>query len=326
MAAEETILIKIVNDPDIQERMLSCATYMPYSERPNSCTETSMRTLGLLTESTFQTAAEHHREGKLGPSHGTTVESTLSRAANIPVTLTESTLEDIYSNVQPNESTLLCGTNRESSRPGHTMIITKRHDNVPVLVDASTQQTAIGEDDIQAYLAAYDKLFVPKVRRIDAPSARFSPIGGMNPQGRIITLTDSVSRLVDQCKDSHNMYTIVGSVMNKILSDLFSTKRHEQRLMLSSISVSKLLTGMKTNSATVIYGDNIKGHTMVLVNKDNLILIDPVSRKKIVGSMRVGQYLKHFPNVFILSDSKTSRKGTKRNRKKHKRSYRIQSL
>jgi hypothetical protein len=315
---QDMSLIKVITDADTQGRMLSCHEYMPYSERPNSCTETSMRTLGMLTEATFQSAAQLHREGKLGPSLFTTAESILSRVTNIPVTLTESTLEKIYSEVQPYENTLLCATRPYDSiyrGVGHTMIITKTQDNVPVLVDASQGHSVIGKDDIQAHLAEYNNFYVPRGRKIDAQNARFIPIGGMNPRGRIITLTDYVSRLVDQCKDSRNiMYTIVGSVMNKIFSD---------RLMLSSISVSNLLTGMKTNSATVIYGDNIKGHTMVLINKNNLILIDPVSRKKIVGSTSVGQYLKSFLNIFIISDSKTGGKGTKRKRKKRKRTYRM---
>ena len=184
--AEDLSIVTITVDETTQQRMQSCAAYMPYSARPYSCTETTMRTLGMITEETFQRAARAHHAGQLGPTNTKVVESSMSQIANIPIVLTEYTLDYICSNIDPNDATLLCATWGVNS--GHTMIIAKRQDNIPVLIDASADQSATGKDAIRAHLAGYDKLFVPTARTADQSSLRFSRIGGMNPQGRQLLL------------------------------------------------------------------------------------------------------------------------------------------
>jgi hypothetical protein len=74
---------------------------------------------------------------------------------------------------------------------------------------------------------------------------------------------------------------------------------------------------MVSNKATLIYGD---GHTMILLKKSRLELIDPVANKKLVGYSDIMKYLSTFTRIMTLynttgSKSRTFKSNSRKSRK-----------
>jgi hypothetical protein len=300
---EPTPTYDIVSVPITQEsinRMYECENYIPFEHRPVSCTETCTRVLGYITQDTFQQWAQIQSTTRL-PAPGDVIEACLSHTHNAQVILHHVNLDDAYSQLGTNMAALLC-----SSRPtgfGHTMIIARNDFNEPTLIDPGTGREFKGAD-IQHYLQSENLTIhsVPVV--IKGTLTNLIPFGG----GKFIMVN------IPKTKD---MYAMLGMVANKTFSRLVN--KSSVPLILVSIDIENTLHNMTSNKATLIYGE---GHTMILLKKSRLELLDPVTNLKYVGYTDIMKYLSTFTRIMTLFNTNT-KSSTKSNSRKSRKSRKI---
>lgn len=287
----ETVLVVPVDVSSVQ-RIHECHQYMPYAQRPASCTETSARVLGLITQETFQICARSRGITGTTPSQ---VEATLFRSINTPVRLKQMTLNDAYERIPANTGTLICSS-RPQNAPGHTMILSRNANNMPLLLDPSVGVEYVGEDNIRQHLISQNLVvhYVPVIH--EGTTFHITPHGG-NPKLIMV----SIPKLDD-------MFAMLGMVAEKTFTKLVSPKKSIP-LNLSSIDLDTTLTHMKQHRATLIYRE---GHTMVLFKQSKLVLLDPVSNVKIIGHSNIMKYLSTFKLMALTNTmtNSTSKKNT----------------
>ncbi len=211
---------------------------------------------------------------------------------NTPVTLNYAPLEEIIDNLLPNTGTMLC-----SLRPtglGHTMVLSRNQDNVPILID--TNGTVYdGLEHIQNYLTSENLTthFCPVVA--DSSAVNIVPFGG------------GFKFIMVNIPKTEDMYAMLGMVADKTFIKLASPK--SVPLTLFSIDIESTLKRMNSNKATLIYGD---GHTMILLKNANLVLLDPVTNVKRVGHVEIMKYLNTFTKIMALSNPTKSRKKSRK--------------
>ena len=295
----ETVLVVPV-DLSSAQRMHECHQYMPYAQRPTSCTETSARVLGLITQETFQHCAQYNAITHRATSQPQ-VEAALVRSINNPVRLKQMTLNDAYDRIPANTGTLICSS-RPQNATGHTMILSRNASNVPVLVDPCVGVEYVGEENIRQHLISQNLVvhYVPVIQ--EGTTFQITPHGG-NPKLIMV----SIPKLDD-------MFAMLGMVAHKTFTKLLSPKKSIP-LTLSSIDIHTTLTDMKPHRATLIYGE---GHTMVLFKQSQLVLLDPVSNVKIMGHSNIMKYLSTFKLMALtntMTKSKTKSKTKSRTSK-----------
>lgn len=294
-------LLTVPIDVHSTDRIFECENYIPYVQRPSSCTETCARVLGFITQETFQQCATLQRNAP-NPTIQTTVEASLSLSVNTNVSLRNITLEEVYAVIPPNTGIMVCSSRPQG--PGHTMILS-RSPNDPLLLDPSTGITYIGQANIQQHVQAENFIshLVPVIPR--GTPYIVTPWGGAKPTLIMVNITT-----INQDK-----YAVLGNVASKT----FTTFRKNVPLILHHIDFSALKT-MKSNKATLIYGN---GHTMILLKQTKLILLDPISDLKIVGYSEIMKYLETFPSILALSNPRTKTKTKSKYKSTNLKTYRV---
>ncbi len=74
-------LLRVPIDQSTLNRVVECESYIPYSQRPLSCTENASAVLGFMTEQTFQEIAQI-QAARPHPADIPGTETSLTRAAN----------------------------------------------------------------------------------------------------------------------------------------------------------------------------------------------------------------------------------------------------
>ena len=287
-----------------QNRMEQCSAYMPYSNRITSCTETAARTLGYITEDTFQVCANQHAaQPQLISAYN--INTSLSSVTNAPVMLYTTTLEAAYAQLTPNMATMMC-----SSRPngdGHTVIISRNINNEPQLIDASVGVVYEGETAILQYLQSQNLInhSVPVVST-STPPITITPMGG------------GFKFIMVNIPKTNDMYAMLGMVADKTFSRLVNIS--SVPLNLVSIDIESTLKNMVSHKATLIYGKKHKGHTMILLKNSRLELLDPVTNLKYVGYSEIMKYLSTFTKIMTLYTKSRSFKSKKSRSFKSKKS------
>jgi len=268
---------------NLHDRINECLHFIPYDQRPTSCTDTTALVLGFITQETFQQFATTQRNT---PYIADTIEigRALSRSVNSNVTLTPITLEEAYAKISPNTGTMVCSSRYQGI--GHTMILSRNLNNEPLLIDPSMGTTYVGEEQIRDYVQQqnFSTHAVPVVTT-DRPLT-LTPWGGGKPT--LIMVNIKTINL--------DKYVVLGNVASKTFANLISRKKVP--LILYPIDIKSTLTTMKSNTATLIYGN---GHTMVLLKQTKLILLDPKTDMEIVGYSNIMNYLKYFSSISALS-------------------------
>ena len=277
--AQTTQILSVPINQESLDRIANCERYIPYEERKYSCTETAAAFLGHVTEDTFQRCAQQQRANPT-PAQRETIEASLSRATNnTPVSLVPvNHIDNVFSQLTPGRGAMMC-----SSRPdgmGHTVVAALDDRGERVLIDPSIGKQYVG-NDIQNYLQSQN-LTQHSVPMVAPGPITFTPFGG----GKCIMVN------IPKVKD---MYAMLGMVADKTFSRLVN--KSSVPLFLFSVDLENTLHNMSSNKATLIYGD---GHTMILLKKSRIELIDPVANKKLVGYSEIMKYLSTFTRIMTL--------------------------
>lgn len=263
--------------------------------------------LGHITQDTFQQCARLQRDNPT-PAQREAIESILSRSTNnTPVRLVPVNIADAFNQLTPNTGALMC-----SSRPtgiGHSMVIARNERGENVLIDPSIGREFVG-DDIQRYLQS-ENLTSHSVPIVPPGPITMTPFGG---GGKCIMVN---------IPKSQDMYAMLGMVADKTFSRLVN--KSSVPLTLVSIDLENMLHKMTSNKATLIYGEKTKGHTMILLKKSRLELLDPVTNVKYVGYSEIMKYLSTFTRIMTLYNTNTrSKSRTFKSKSRKSRTFKSQ--
>ena len=298
-------LVVVPINAESLNRMTECHAYIPFQHRPVSCTETCARVLGYITQDTFERCAQE-QVNQPSATHIDVVEASLSRTHNAQVRLHPVNLDNAYAQLGTNMAAMLCSGRPDGS--GHTTIIARNEFDQLTLIDPGTGRAFLGVQYIQTYLQSENLTihFVPVV--ISGTLINVIPFGG---GGKCIMVN---------IPKTQDMYAMLGMVADKTFSRLVN--KSSVPLILVSIDIENTLHNMASNKATLIYGD---GHTMILLKKSRLELIDPVANKKLVGYSEIMKYLSTFTRIMTLyntgSKSRTFKSNSRKSRKSRKSSF-----
>jgi hypothetical protein len=303
-------LVVVPINAESVNRIMECEAYIPFQQRPVSCTETCARVLGYITQGTFELFAQAqvnpHSPHQHSPANRDAIEACLSYSNNAQVRLHPVNLDNAYALLGTNMAAMLC-----SSRPtgfGHTMIIARNEFDQLTLIDPGTGMIYVGVQEIQTYLQSENLTIhsVPVV--ISGTLINVIPFGG---GGKCIMVN---------IPKTQDMYAMLGMVADKTFSRLVN--KSSVPLILVSIDLESTLHKMASNKATLIYGD---GHTMILLKKSRLELIDPVANKKLVGYSEIMKYLSTFTKIMTLYNTNGSKSRTFKSKPKSRKSRTFKS-